>query len=210
MKAIVLLLLLLSVSLLYPNIAAAQVDINQQYDVLRLFIQMLWGSDFPSEAYTLRGFLQFVIFPFIGLFAIMYGILSEIKVFRTPGGRKAQILIALMSSFLGGWYAIGATKYLLQANAILGTVAFGVLFFIGILVWAYGRFISMTYEHTGRWLDNHLKKEAQMEKLRQDLQMYLNAYAQKPDQELLNIIRDTRTKLDNLQKDEKHDLRVAH
>jgi hypothetical protein len=171
--------LLISI-LLIPNLVLAQ---DEGIWIIREILQGLFGPDIPDWVMTYRGFVQYVVFPFIALFAVMYGILSEIRIFRTSGGHKAQIIIALMTAFLGGWWALSTLRYWLIVNAWLGTFFFGLLFFIGIIMWFYGRIGEHYYTITGRQMTEGLRIRNRLAQLRAEREHLENLPHATPQQQ---------------------------
>jgi len=91
-------------------------------------------SCIPESWMTWSGFMQFIIFPFIAVFVVMYGILSEIRIFHEV---KVKAILALVMALVSGSWALSWMRGALIINSWVGTVGFAVVMFIGILLWAF-------------------------------------------------------------------------
>jgi len=114
---------------------AAFAQFEDTEGVMKSVMIFIFGSDIPEGWLTWNGFMQNLIFPFIALFTVMYGILIEIKIFRDT---KVKIVLALIMAFVSGYAAFSLLRSFLWANAWLGTVAFGILMIWGIIMWFFG------------------------------------------------------------------------
>lgn len=136
-KQIIILLFLFTLCLsLVSSIGAAEFTSDPE-EIARTIFIIIFGENFPERWLTTTGFMQFIVFPFIAVFAVMYGIMSELKLFRTPGGRKAQLVISLIMAFVGGYALLVTVRGLLVVNAWLGMILFGLVLFIGLILWAF-------------------------------------------------------------------------
>jgi len=83
----------------------------------------------PSDYSTMPNLLYFVILPFLGTFAIIWGILTNINIFKNY---RVNILLSLIFAFSLLYYGVllAITHYLFAIGGIFGVVAFFVLFFV--------------------------------------------------------------------------------
>jgi len=90
------------------------------------------------EWLTIPNVIYYLIFPFIAIVAVIYGILTEIRIFRSANVKFILAFVMAGMSLPTG--AMITTVYLLYtAGAWVAVVAFGVLFFIGTILWALGK-----------------------------------------------------------------------
>lgn len=82
----------------------------------------------PSDYSTMPNLLYFVILPFLGTFAIIWGILTNVNIFKNY---KVNVLLSLIFAFSLLYYGIllAITHYLFAFGGIFGVIAFFVLFF---------------------------------------------------------------------------------
>jgi hypothetical protein len=139
-KSFALLFTILIASSLIPAVMARELPTGEE--TIEIIFEFFFGSGVPDEWLKWNGVMQFVLFPLIALFAVFYGIMEEIRIFRTAGGKNAQIVIGIVMAFVGGKLALGTMRGFLVANAWLGTVLFGILLFVGILAWGLTGIIS--------------------------------------------------------------------
>jgi hypothetical protein len=92
------------------------------------------GNCIPDEWMTYGGFMQYIIFPFIAVFVVMYGILSEIKIFHNT---SVKAVLSLVMAFVGGSWTLGFMRNALIANSVWGTFAWAVLMVVGIALWLF-------------------------------------------------------------------------
>jgi len=103
--------------------------------------KLLFGPEIPAEYYAdWYSALQYLIFPFVSLWAIIFGILSQIRIFR----RKEWIhillsfTIAAMSGPTGG--LIWLVRYVFVAYGWYGFLIFAVLLGAGTWLWGGAMF----------------------------------------------------------------------
>jgi hypothetical protein len=124
----------------------------------------------PAEWLSVPKVIYYVIVPFIVAFTVTYGILTELRIFRTATN-KVNIILAFAMSFLllpSGVLTIIVT-YFYAANAFIGLMGFGLLFLFGTLMWVYGRARGIRHEvayhgeRVGQLRNqlNHLDREIQ-------------------------------------------------
>jgi len=96
--------------------------------------------------------------PFLLAFAILWGLLSALKVFN----KKVNIILSLVLTILAAstpQFALFST-YVTQLGAQVAITAFFILFGFGVLVWALGRGKNILYEQTGMTKDKINKQLA--------------------------------------------------
>jgi len=82
----------------------------------------------PEDYSTFPNLLYFVIVPFLGVFAIIWGILTNLNIFKL---HKVNILLSFIFAFalLYTGILLAVTFYLFQIGGLFGVLAFFVLFF---------------------------------------------------------------------------------
>jgi len=139
---LLLLLVALSSCMISLPAARAQLDgtsLPTTEDIMEAIVIFLFGSEALAQNpswVTYEGFMQNLIFPFIALFTVMYGILTEIRIFHNA---NVKAVLSLVMAFVGGIWAIPAMHFFLLTNAAWGTVVWGVVLFIGICAWGWSR-----------------------------------------------------------------------
>jgi len=162
MKKQIIVLLLTSVLLLssVPS-AMAQFEMPNLEDLMRTILRFIFG-DYPAGWLNTNSFMQIVIFPFIAIFAVFYGLLTELKIFK--GQRTTKLVIALMFSFGGSWFALSSMKGFMIINATLATWGFGIVLFLGIIFWAGARISESWYDVSGKQIFGGMKTREADEK----------------------------------------------
>ena len=90
------------------------------------------------EWLTIPNVIYYLIFPFIAIVAVIYGILTEIRIFHSANVKGILAFVMAGMSLPTG--AMITTVYVLYtAGAWVAVVAFGVLFMLGTIFWALGR-----------------------------------------------------------------------
>jgi len=103
-------------------------------------LKIIFGPDafsvFPQSQPTAYGFLQYLVFPFLSLWMVLYGILEEIRIFRRKTSINAVVafLMAIISGPTGALVIVVRTSFLYMGA--FGFLAFIVLFFFGVVAWA--------------------------------------------------------------------------
>ena len=128
----------------------------------------------PSDYSTMPNLLYFVILPFLGTFAIIWGILTNLNIFKNY---RVNVLLSLIFAFSLMYYGVllAITHYLFTIGGIVGVVAFFVLFFVLSSLYTakrigedYGEFkkIQEKYkknfdntEHIGKEIEKNKKKK---------------------------------------------------
>lgn len=144
-KKIVSLLLLITLLSTFPSALAQSytswddLEWDSAQSIMRSIILIVFGSDIVRNHPNMvspQGFLQLLIFPFVAMFAVFYGILTEIRIFRRA--HSAKVTIAVIMALVGGYGALTILRSFLVVNAWLGTFLFGVALTVGIVLWFYG------------------------------------------------------------------------
>jgi hypothetical protein len=143
--ALTVLIFLLSMSFV-QTAAIAQIDWASG---LSTTLKYIFGGEIPDWMTNPYNVVSWVLLPFIAVAALMYGIMSEIQIFRTPGGKTAQKIIAIVAGLLGSWVSFYSMRVILAAASLWGTLAFGVLLVVGIFFWLRGGLNSQSYNATG-------------------------------------------------------------
>jgi len=146
---------LISLPAARAQLSVMSMEISTAEDVMKLIIVFIFGSDFPDEWLTYSGFMQYIIFPFIAVFVVMYGILSELRIFHNA---NVKAVLSLVMAFVGGRWLLQTMRGFLVVNAFWGTVLWGALMFFGIVAWAVAR--GMEYYGWGRQSYKNLRNEA--------------------------------------------------
>jgi hypothetical protein len=147
----------------------------------------------------------YVIFPFITAFVIIYALLKELRIFR-HATNKINGTIAFCFAFL--LLPSGILTYIVNifyaAGAFIGLIAFGALFAVGVVFWAWGRGRGLYY---GARVEGEIQKDARdnvkyiNEKIRDLRNERSNEFKKKVhDQNKLDQIN---SKLDKLDEDKK-------
>jgi hypothetical protein len=93
--------------------------------------------------------IYYVIVPYIVAVTVTYGILTELRIFRTAYRlNRINIILSAAMAFLllpSGILTM-IVSYLYLAGTFFGLIAFGFLFIVGIFLWARHRTYSMYYE----------------------------------------------------------------
>lgn len=123
-------------------------------------------SDFFPALPT--NFIYTLILPFIILFAIFWGLLSALNIFRNNKVNTVLALALTLTIFFTGGFDI-FTTFLFQSTTTLAVVIFTLVFIIGIISWAVGRTRDI-YHETGS-IESKLKRiEKEMSKLQWDIE----------------------------------------
>jgi len=152
------------------------------------FIRVIFGREVPDDWLESQNILQFLLFPFIAVWIVMYGILEELSPFRNRPSLHGflALVIAFMASSTG--YLLGAVRYLYGFLGWFGAIGFGViLLFIGIPLYLYGKARGWKNQYLGvadaakKMVQNEedvVQLEIEIEKVRQELKLAPTALAQ--------------------------------
>lgn len=138
MKKLGILILTALVFSFLPQAIFAQIGPNVPFDLKSMLSFVLGNSNIPSDWLLLPNVVYFVVFPFIAIVAVIYGILSEIRIFRSANV-KGVLAFVMAGMSLPTGAMITTVYYLYTFGAWVAVVTFGVLFVFGTLLWGYGR-----------------------------------------------------------------------
>lgn len=139
--AVIAISIVLSISAI--NAVEAQDDFSMQAEeTMRTIFTIVFGPDFPESWVSWKWFLQLILLPFAAMLAVFYGLMDEIRIFKTSGGKKAQIVIAVVMALVAGKTVLSMMRGFLMANAMLGVLAFFSLMVIGIIMWGIAESIG--------------------------------------------------------------------
>jgi hypothetical protein len=127
---------LISLPVARAQLSAMSMEIPTAEELMKYILEFLFGTEFPDEWLTWSGFMQNIIFPFIAVFVVMYGILSELRIFHNA---NVKAVLSLVMAFVGGTVVLQTMRAFLFANALWGTVGWGVLLIFGIGAWVVAR-----------------------------------------------------------------------
>jgi hypothetical protein len=179
----------------------AQVQVPSANDIIKNIVTIIFGSDVPADWLTTTGFMQNIFFPFIALFAVMYGLLTELHIFK--GQRTTKLVIAIVMSFVSGWWTLSSMRWILAGNAFIATWAFGGVLFLGILFWAGSGLSEGWFGLTGKRLfKGELEKRERMEKrlnsLRAERARLYNLYIKLSTANKIDTAQEVRADLDKV------------
>lgn len=129
--------LILVALLVLPSIVLAQSPWGDavDFDAVDL-IKIFFGPNIPDE-FTESGYniLQWLIFPFLALWVIIFGIMSEIRIFRRGQNTRIVLsfLIAVIAAPTGGLVWMVKTLFALYGG--FAFVIFIGLMFLGTALW---------------------------------------------------------------------------
>lgn len=115
-------------------------------------IKFVFGPDVPSEWYQVNMFMQWLVFPFIGIWLVLFGILEQLGIFRAR--RSIGAFLALIMAFIGAssGFEVMMARVLFQLMGGWGLLVFFAVFMLGALFWGWG-------EIHGRWKAKDYAKE---------------------------------------------------
>lgn len=127
--------LFLTVISLVPVVMAQDLDMPTAEEVVEYIVTFIFGPGMPKEWYTWQKVMQFIIFPFIALFAVFYAIMEELHIFRTDAGKNAQKVIGIVMAFVAGKMLLATMRGFLIVNAWIAMIMFGLMLLLGTLFW---------------------------------------------------------------------------
>lgn len=172
MKRQLLAFLLISILLSSVPVALAQSGADEMMEnALKGLFIFLFGDNYPEEWLTVSGLMQFIILPFVALLAVMYGILTELNIFRRS--QTARTVIAVTFAGAGGVIALRSMKGWMIANTTLAVWGFGIMLFLGIAFWATGGILKSWFDVKGvydtgakKFVEDMKKREKQDKRLK--------------------------------------------
>jgi hypothetical protein len=174
--------------LLMPTLVSAQSLFPTWYEMLNIPAQ---DAEFPRIIY-------FVFIPFLGTFTIIWGILTNLKIFQI--NRVNAILSFIFAlALLYSTYLTALTFYLFQAGGVFGVIAFFVLFF-GLTSLFSARRIGVSYAKTREVFKDIQKEEEKVinKKIKGSKNL---TYITKKITELENLQKKVLAELTNVTKD---------
>jgi len=110
-----------------------------QYGDISGMVKFILGNpNVPADWLVLPNIIYFIVFPFIAIVAVLYGILTEVRIFR--GTNVKFILSFVMAGMaLPSGILVSAVYWLYLIDTTLAIFAFAALFFVGTIFWALGR-----------------------------------------------------------------------
>lgn len=103
-----------------------------------LFREWYEWLNIPEDYSTFPNLFYFVLLPFLGTFTIIWGILTNLKIFKL---RKVNVLLSLIFAFslLYSGILLAITFYLFQIGGFFGVLVFFVLFIVLTSLYSYRR-----------------------------------------------------------------------
>lgn len=96
-----------------------------------------------DEWLSIPNFFYFVIFPFVAAWAVVYGIMEEIQIFRRAKLSHKIVSFVMAAMLLPTGWLLVIVNYFYAFNAWVALMAFGVVFLLGTLMWGYGTFVGI-------------------------------------------------------------------
>lgn len=134
-----------------------------QYGNVGSMIGFILGNpNVPSDWLQFPNFIYYILLPFIAITTIIYGILSEIRIFHSQNTRTILAIVMAAISLPSG-FLIATVYYLFAISAWVAVGTFGALFIVGTLLWGWskGRHLKRQFsdlEHEIEDLNNQLEK----------------------------------------------------
>jgi hypothetical protein len=94
----------------------------------------------PAEWLSIPQVIYYVIVPFIVAVTVVYGILTELRIFRKYNAWKINTILSVAMAFLLLPSGILTTivSYFYAAGTFIALMGFGLLFIFGTILWVYG------------------------------------------------------------------------
>jgi len=124
-------------SLPYLAIAANGFEADLTAGIMTV-VEIFFGPDAKTYTTSPVQVLQFLIFPFIALWVVLYGILITLRIFRYQNWLNVLLsfLIAVIAGPTGG--LVWSVRYVFMIMGYWGFGVFAVLFGAGVLLWGIG------------------------------------------------------------------------
>lgn len=127
---------------LAPSVVVAQIGFPFGDDIGMDILRVMFGPDIPDYmvlnsdgSLSAYGILQWLIFPFFALWAVVYGIMNELNLFRNS--QRITIIIALLIALIAG--PTGGLVYIVRmlflAIGSWSMIVFAAVFLAGITFW---------------------------------------------------------------------------
>jgi len=135
---------MLSVSLVSTTVFAQYGWYNVPFD-WRNTMALILGMDpakIPSDWLGIPNVIYFIIFPYIAIVTVLYGVFSEIRIFRSSTVKTIlAIVIAGMSLPTGA--LISTVYWMYTIGAWVAVFGFGLVFILGAILWGVGRIYGL-------------------------------------------------------------------
>lgn len=99
---------------------------------------ILGNPNVPSDWLVLPNLVYYIIFPFIAIVSVLYGIFSEIRIFKSTNVKFILAFVMAGMSLPTG-LMISTVYFLYTLGTWIAVIAFGFLFIFGTILWAIGR-----------------------------------------------------------------------
>jgi len=144
-KLLFLLMAIVTFSTLLSQSAFAQlVGGYPSSTTLRPWVELIVGNtSFPDSWLAFPNIIYYLILPFVAIVAVVYGIISDLRIFRRTRWVRGVIAVAMAGMTLPSGWLISAVLALYSFDAAFAAIAFGVVFFIGVIMWAVGTTVGM-------------------------------------------------------------------
>lgn len=138
---------ILAIGFSFP-VAYAQFTVGgfPSMDSFRPWIQFIVGNNqFPDSWLVFPNIVYYLVLPFISIVAVVYGIISDLRIFRYTRWVRGVLAVAMAGMTLPSGWLITAVLQLYSFNAAFAAIMFGIVFFVGVILWAAGTFIRMGF-----------------------------------------------------------------
>jgi len=116
---------------------------------LKPWVDFIVGNNkWPPEWIAFPNIIYYIILPFIAIVAVVYGIMYDLRIFRSQNVRIV-LSIAMAGMTLPSGALITSVLWLYSIDATLAAWAFGIVFFVGVFFWAAGKFLFFGYGTKG-------------------------------------------------------------
>jgi len=129
--------------LLSSNIVSAQIGNLGGFD-LQNTAKLILGYDVNPKDLAFPNFIYFIVFPFIAIVTVLYGVMTEIRIFRSTTV-KTILSITMAGMTLPTGIMLTTVYYLYSIGAWVAVAGFGVVFILGTILWGVGRVGGLAY-----------------------------------------------------------------
>ena len=157
MKKVFSILGFLSILLFIVNVKA-QIDIDPGQTIRSVFVDTF---GFPEEWMNIKDMIFYGLIPFLGIFAIVYGLLDRIRIFRKNKlNGFLSFLIAFSTLPLRLFILIVATLFAIMG--VYSVIIFAAIFMIGVflfsrgMIWTWGKEYGH-YDMARAGVDNQIR-----------------------------------------------------
>jgi len=163
--------LILAVLFVLPSVALAQSPWGQVTDLKVIdIVKIFFGPGIPvAFTETPYKILQWLVFPFLALWMIIFGIMSEIRIFRRS--QTTRIILTFLIAVMAA--PTGALVWMVKALfALYGGFAFVVfigMLFLGTVLWAIATAriwdVGGGWEGAGKRMQQQIKRQDKIRQL---------------------------------------------